>query len=222
MNQTRNDVINQLVEDLPTGNIRWVGTTQTIVWLILGTIMTVVLTIMAGPLRPGVGEQLVSEPRFLLETILGVVAITSAGVVAIKTAVPAGNHAKLVVFTVIAMILWLSNYVIGLYFPTMELGMLGKRAHCLWETILFALPTMAMGFWIVKRGYVLNWPLAGFAIGLVAGFIPGYLMQLACMYDARHILTAHIAPVFVVGILGALVGVSIQYWSNRPRRVDTI
>lgn len=207
-------MIDRLVSGLPSAQ-RWAGDRQAVPWLILSAVLVTVLTVLEAPLRPGVGEQLLETPRFLLEMILGVLAIICLATMAIRLAVPAADARRPGVLASIVTTLWLASYVIGLYVPTMELGMLGKREHCVWETLLYALPTMATGFWLVSRGYVLNWIAAGFAIGLVSGFIPGHLMQVACMYDARHILQSHIGPALLVGILGALVGLIVQYWPRK-------
>jgi len=215
MNRTRQTLIDRLASDLPSGRRPWAGFNWTVLWLASSAMLVMLLTLLVGPLRPGVGEQLLTEPRFLIETLLGAAAIIAIGTMALRAAVPAGATAGLAGFAIALTILWLSNYVIGLYFPTMELGMLGKRDYCIWEVLLYALPTLALGFWIANKGYVLNWTRTGFAIGLVAGFIPGHLMQLACIYDAHHILSAHLAPVLPVSILGGAAGYLVE---RLPRR----
>jgi hypothetical protein len=214
MNRTRRGVIDQLVEELGSGRKRWAGTRLALLWLISSTVLVTLITLAAGPFRPGAGEELLSVPRFLMEMVLGVVAIVSIGAVAIKSAVPAGSDTRLSRFAIVVTALWLLNYVVGLRFPTMELGTLGKRPYCVWETLLYALPTMAIGFTVVRKGYVLNWTVTGLTIGLVAGFIPGYLMEMACMYDAQHILIYHISPAFLTGALGALTGRVAERWPH--------
>ena len=215
MNRTRDELIDRLAADLPSGQPRWHIKSQAALWLLFSTLVVILLLMMMGPLRPGVVDQLLTVPRFLLETLLGATAITLLALLAVKTAVPAASTLKLVGFTVLITLLWLSNYVIGLYLPTMELGMLGKRDYCLWETLVYALPTMVLGFWLVNKAYVVNWPVTGLIIGAVAGLIPGYLMQLACMYDAEHILIAHIGPVLPVMLLGVLAGFVFQHQANK-------
>lgn len=212
MREARNEVIDTLVADLRSAPRPWAGNWQVLAWLLVSTTIVLGLMLLTGSLRPGAGEQLLNVPRFLLETILGVIAIIAVGRIAMRMAVPAGISASLTGFALVAMILWLSNYAIGLYSPTMELGMIGKREHCFWETLLYALPTIATGVWLIQRGYVINWTLAGLATGLVAGFIPAQLMQVACMYDAQHILLTHITPAFLIALLSALAGFAIQRW----------
>jgi hypothetical protein len=214
MKEARNEVIEELVADMRSAPRQWAGDRQVFPWLVLSTIIVLGLMLLTDPLRPGAGEQLLNFPRFLLETILGVIAIIAVGTIAIRMAVPAGISTSLTGFAFVVVILWLSNYAIGLYFPTMELGMMGKREHCFWETLLYALPTIATGFWLIQRGYVVNWALAGFATGLVAGFIPAHLMQVACMYDAQHILLTHISPAFLIALPSALAGFAIQRWAQ--------
>ncbi len=215
MTGKRDSFINQLVEDLSSERRSLPGFASILLWLLLSTVLVTILLLLVSPLRPGVGEQLLTVPRFLMETLLGVAMIIAVGAVTLKTAVPAGHTPGLVGLALALTMLWLSSFVVGLYFPTMELGMSGKREHCIWETLIYGIPTMVAGFWLVKRGYVLNWPLAGLMVGLVGGLIPGQLMQLACMYEAHHILMTHIAPAFLVAVLGVFAGFIIQYWPQR-------
>jgi len=214
MKRTRDELINSLTADVVSQHRNWSVSRQTLGWLLLGMLLVWVLTLALGPLRPGVLEQLTQYPRFLLETLLGVAVVVLFGIAAMKTAVPAGQSCRWLMAAALIGLLWLANYFIGLVYPTMELGMLGKRVHCIWESVFYALPVMAMGFCFVGKGYVLNWPLAGGSIGLVSGLIPGQVMQMACMYEAEHSLVAHFAPAIPLMLLGWAAGVFIQYRST--------
>jgi hypothetical protein len=84
--------------------------------------------------------------------------------------------------------------------------MLGKREGCNLEVLLFSIPTLLIGAIALRRGYVLRPWAAGATLGVAAGAVPALVMQFACMYEPRHILLFHLAPVVLVGVLGIAIG----------------
>jgi hypothetical protein len=85
-------------------------------------------------------------------------------------------------------------------------SMLGKREGCVFEVVLFALPTLALAFWLVRRAAPLERGWTGLVAGLAAGVLSALAMQLACMDAPLHSLGLHLAPVLVAGGLGGLLG----------------
>lgn len=198
MNQTRDNYISQLVADLPQGSKpihinRWLS-----VWLLCSWLFVLFAMLIVGSFRPQVLQQLSEHPRFLLETVVGLVAVVAMSVVALRSAIPAGLVKPLVWFSAGTFLLWFANYVFALYVPTMESSMSGKRVHCAWETLLYGLPPLFLGLWLINRGYVLNRWSSGLSIGIAAGFIPAWFMQLGCMYDAKHTLLLHMGPALLL------------------------
>lgn len=189
-----------------------------IVWILLGAIFVVAVTHLAGPARPGAFAQLGTEPRFLLETMLGVVAILWFSLIAFRSAIPAALGRRFAIAGVVLMALWLAQYVIGFVSPALEPSRLGKRDHCYLETMIYSLPVILAGFYLVRRLYPLSPRRTAMSIGLASGMLPALYMQLACMYEPTHILAFHIAP----GLL--MVGVSAgiaAYWHLRRQGTDT-
>jgi hypothetical protein len=177
-------------------------------WVLLSALFVIVATYLAGPLRPGVFDQLASNPRFLLETLLGVAAITWVGVAAFRAAIPAALTKVFMLTGLILMGLWLAQYVIGLFNPALEPSTLGVRAACYFETMAYALPPTIVAILLARRLYPLQWLKAASVFGLTAGMIPALYMQLACMYEPTHILAFHILPglaMVFVGIVGAVI-----------------
>ena len=72
----REDLISTLSSDLQSvrrvTNIDVMGLT----WLVLSAVYVIAATHWFGPIRPNAFSQLVAEPRFLVETVCGVAAIT--------------------------------------------------------------------------------------------------------------------------------------------------
>ncbi len=174
-------------------------------WFLLSAIYVVAVTHLFGPIRPGAFSQLGTEPRFLLETMLGVAAILWTSLLAFRSAVPAALSKQFAVIGMVLMALWLAQYVIGFVSPALEPSRLGKRNYCYFETLVYALPVILTGLYFVRRLYPLRPVRTAMSIGLVAGMLPALYMQLACMYEPLHILSYHILP----GLLMVGVGAGI-------------
>jgi hypothetical protein len=187
-----------------------------IAWFLLSAIFVVAITHLFGPIRPGAFSQLGTEPRFLLETMLGVAAILWTSLLAFRSAVPAALSKQFAATGMVLMALWLAQYVIGFVSPALEPSMLGKRDHCFSETLVYSLPVILTGLFLIRRLYPLRPLRTAMSIGLAAGMLPALYMQLACMYEPSHILGYHILPGLLM--VGAAAGIA-AIW--RPRRLDS-
>lgn len=198
-------LISKLSSDLepvsPPPNINRLGTT----WFLLSAIYVVAVTHLFGPIRPGAFSQLGTEPRFLLETMLGVAAILWTSLLAFRSAVPAALTRHFAAGGMVLMTLWLVQYVIGLVSPALEPSVLGKRNYCYYETLVYSLPVILTGLVLVRRLYPLSPVRTAMSVGLVAGMLPALYMQLACMYEPSHILTFHILPGLLMVGAGAAI-----------------
>ncbi len=179
-----------------------------VAWFLLSAIYVIVVTHLFGEIRPGAIAQLSTEPRFLLETLLGVVAIFWFSLLAFRSAIPAALSKRFAIAGLVLMTLWLSQYVIGFVSPALEPSRLGKRGYCYIETMVYSLPVILTGLFLVRRLYPLGFVRTAMSVSLVAGMIPALYMQLACMYAPAHILALHILP----GLLMVGVGAGIATW----------
>ena len=177
-------------------------------WFALSAIYVVAVTQLIGPIRPGALTQLSTEPRFALETMLGVAAILWFSLLAFRSAIPAALSRQFAAAGLVLMALWLAQYVIGFVSPALEPSKLGKRHFCYIETMVYALPVILAGLFFVRRLYPLRPVRTAMSISLVAGMLPALYMQLACMYEPAHILAFHILP----GLLMVGVGAGIAAW----------
>ena len=177
------------------------------VWFLLSASYVVAMTHLFGPIRPGAFSQLVSEPRFLLESLLGVLAITWISLVAFRAAVPAALTRHFAAAGLILMSLWLAQYVFGLVNPALEPSILGKRNHCYFETMVYAFPPILLALFLIRRLYPLHFIRTSMSVGLAAGMLPALYMQLACMYEPSHILTLHVLPGLAMVLMGAAIAV---------------
>lgn len=179
--------------------------TLAMAWLLLSTGYVVVMTHLLGPIRPGVFSQLATEPRFLLESLLGVAAIIWTSLLAFRAAVPAALTRQFAAVGLVLMALWLAQYVVGLVNPALEPSILGKRDHCYFETMVYAFPPILVALFFIRRLYPLRFIRTAMSISLAAGMLPALYMQLACMYEPLHILAFHILPGLVMVLIGAAI-----------------
>ena len=203
---SRGDLIDSLSADLkpvqPVANINML----TAVWLILGVAYVMASALVLGPIRPGVFEQLLGNPRFLLETLYGAGVFTLVAMVAFNSAIPAAVSPALKRLATAAVIVWVLNFLYALVNPALEPSMLGKRPHCYLETLVYALPPMLFAIYRQQKLYSLKPRDSAMWAGLAAGLIPAWYMQVACMYLPKHVLLFHILPGF------AMAGVGILMW----------
>jgi hypothetical protein len=183
----------------PVPNVNRLG----LAWLVSSAVFVAMISQLVDPVRPGVLTQLATEPRFLLETALGVAAITWTGLLAFRSAVPGELTRRFALAGLALMALWLVQYVLGLVYPAMQPSALGKRNFCYLETMIYAAPLILAAVFLARRLYPLNYVRTVMALALTAGMIPALFMQIACMYDPAHILQFHILPGLSMVLAGA-------------------
>lgn len=183
----------------PAPNVNALG----LAWCLLSAGFVVVLTHLAGPIRPGALSQLISEPRFLMESLVGATAILWVSMTAFRTAIPAALTKAFAAVGAVLMSLWLAQYLFGLIDPALEPSTLGKRDHCYLETMAYSLPPILVALLLIRRLYPLNFVRTSMRVGLAAGMLPALYMQLACMYEPLHILSLHVLPGLAMVVVGA-------------------
>ena len=188
-------------------------------WLLLSAGFVIAVTQLLGPLRPGAFLQLASEPRFLLETLLGLLAIAWTGLAAFRAAIPAALPRKFAVIGLVLMAIWLAQYLFGLVSPALETSTLGKRDRCFLETMIYAVPPILAALFLMRRLYPLNYVRASMSVGLAAGMLPALYMQLACMYDPGHALLFHYLPgvAAAAAFTAVVAGVQALKWRKDYR-----
>lgn len=188
------------------------------IWFLASATFVVVMTHLVGPIRPGAFTQLASEPRFLLESLMGLVAIFWISLAAFRASVPAVLTRQFAVVGLVLMALWLVQYVVGLASPALQPSMLGKRDYCYLETMLYAVPPILGALFLFRRLYPVRFVPTAMSLGLAAGMMPALYMQLACMYEPAHILSFHILPGLAMVLVGAAIAVLWPLRGSAPTR----
>ncbi|MHC4165261.1 MAG: NrsF family protein [Planctomycetota bacterium] len=178
-----------------------------LLWWIGAWVFVVAATVVVQPLRPGFAGQLLASPRFAGETLLGIAAGAFAIGVAFAVGIPGwGSPRRRIALALGLLALWASTYLYGLVDPALEPAMLGKRALCFAEVLIYGLPILIVGLLLLRRLAPLEVWSAGLVSGAAAGAVPALLMQVACMYIPAHILTHHVAPALALALVGSLAG----------------
>lgn len=201
----REDLINSLCTDLKPVKSTMSADWLALIWLSLSAVYVVLVTAYYGPIRSDAIHQLLTVPRFLFETALGLVAIAMVAVCAFRAAIPGRLKRRFAVLSFGLLAVWLLQYVIGLWYPALPPSTLGAREDCWLQTIRFAVGPMLAGFLLTRRLYPLNPWYTTFGFSLVAGLLPALYMQLACMYMEPHILEFHILPGLAVALAGSFL-----------------
>jgi hypothetical protein len=194
----RNELIQSLATNLPPVKPVISAERLTALWLVLSALLVVSLIHLFGPIRANAWHQLATEPRFLTETLFGVLAIAIVGLAGFRAAVPGALSRRFFTLSCLLLAIWLAFYVIGLVSPALAPSMLGKRPHCVWETLVYGLPPVAVAFALMRKRYPLHPVRAALSFGLAAGMMPALYMQIACMYAPAHMLQFHVAPGLLV------------------------
>lgn len=203
----REDLINALSKNLQPISTRNGIVVPALLWFIVSWIYVVALSLYLGPLRTGAIESLIRSPQFAIESLAGLISGASFCLIAFQEAIPGRRQQWLVWLAFISALLWISCYLVGLSFPAIEPSWTGKRAHCVLEAYLYSGPPLLIGYRLIYQRYPLNSIRAGMFLGISAGMLPALFMQISCMYDPQHILTHHIAPISIIVISGALLGI---------------
>lgn len=86
-------------------------------------------------------------------------------------------------------------------------GFLGPGMTCMMRGLMFAAPS-AIAFWlIVRRGFIVSWPLLGATTGLLAGLVGATSLHLQCqMLEASHLAVWHVGLPVVCALAGFFFG----------------
>ncbi|MEM9176524.1 MAG: NrsF family protein, partial [Myxococcota bacterium] len=198
--------IESLVGDLRPvrrpGDVR----SRTALWVAASGVGVALLVRAVGPLRPGVVDQLLATPRLALEAGLGVAALCALAYAAFLLGIP-GRPRRAGVATALGLaVLWVAAIVSGFVWPVLEPSMVGKREDCWVDVLWMSIPSLLGALFLLRSLAPFDRAATGTLAGLAAGLLPGFAMQWACMYDPHHAMTHHLAPILVMGIVGAVLG----------------
>ncbi len=206
MNDTRDKLIAALAADAQP--VQRPGRTggMALAWLAAAACMALAGLLLNAPATVFRGPLLLTSAQFLLESVLGATAILTLGLAAFRSGIPTPPSQRAIWLPLLPLMLWIALHVIELWHPTFEASMVGKRTNCWLEVLAVGLPGLVLGCYAMRRLWPLRGRRTGAWLGLASGAIPALAMQFICIHEPQHILTFHLAPIAVLGIVGALVG----------------
>ena len=208
MSKSRQQLIAELSGDLRHSPRAGRTADMAAYWLMFNFIIAALLIYLTGPFRAGSLEQMLVHPQFLFESVTGLAAIIMLAMTAVRSGIPS-NSTRLKRFlpALLLISIWLGFYVVGIWTPALEPSREGARqSHCYLETVFYGLPSLILGLYIIRRLWPLNGAWTGLMVGLAAGATPALLMQFACMYMPVHIITSHLLPGLLLGVVGLFAG----------------
>lgn len=185
---------------------------QALAWLLVSGLFVWGMTELVAPLRSDAVQQLLSVPRFALETLTAVAAIVCLSVAAFRSAIPGSSYQAWLKTGWVLAALWVVQYLLGLWSPAIAPSLNGERAECWLEVLLYSVPPVLAALYLTRKMYTLTPTATSLSYCLAAGMIPAALMQLACMYEVPHILQYHILPGLLVGSTGFVLA---QFYRSR-------
>ena len=177
-------------------------------WLLVAGIYVAITTMLLGPIRTGVTEQLL-VPRFALEMIMGLIAVGCAITYAVQLSIPGAAKRLTGILASLSVTAWLALVMSSFIHPTLEPSMLGKRPHCASEAFLYSIPPLLGVVFAIIRRYPLARHTAFAWAAIASGLLPAVTMQIACMYDPSHALAFHAGP--ALGLVAGTLGTSFLY-----------
>ena len=208
MSNDREQLISNLTGELTAAGRAGRTADLIVYWLLFNFIVAALLIYATGPFRTGSLRQAYNHPQFLVESLAGLLAIAVLGASAFRSGIPAAA-ARLKRYwpALLLLAVWLGFYVVGIWFPALQPSTSGGRAWpCYLETFLCGLPSLMLGLYSVGRLWPLNGAWSGLMVGLAAGATPALIMQFACMYAPVHIITHHLLPGLLLGVVGLIAG----------------
>jgi len=207
MNNTAEKLIDDLVIDLKPVKRLLKPSTRASLWLVFCILVSIFLVSITGTYRDGFQADLISSPRFLIETISGFLSGIVAAYYAFELVVPNqrwSKHKKLLSILPFLIFILLSLY--SIFNPALPPSWSGWRQGCERDILLYGSIPMLLFFILANKAAPTEKEWTGILIGISAMAPSAALMQLACMYNPWHFLGFHVAPVILIALIGARLG----------------
>lgn len=202
MNNREQSLIEDLVNQLEP-NRSWSSFYRALGWFTFLCVFNILAFLAYQNFRPGFSSQLLTHPRFLVE-IISASALTLLILYGILSDIVPGKSLSPVIKGVGVFLLLTLVYSLYLSFynPTPEVSIVGARAFCLEEVVMYGLLGLFSCFYFVRKSDYPFTRRSYLLIGMGTTLIPAVLMQLACMYSPKHALLIHYGPILVGLIFG--------------------
>jgi hypothetical protein len=200
------DLIDALVADLEPVRPAIPWRQAMVAWWVISWVVVGAAILASGPVRDGLIGGLIGSPRFALELAFGFAAGLAAIWTGLESGVPgAPSGPRSWAPPLLLFCAWTLAIGYGLIHPNNAATMDGKRVHCFIETLLLSLPPLSVALYLLRGRILFARAGAGLLVGAAAAAIPALWMQVTCMIEPLHVLKFHLSPVFIIGLVGAIL-----------------
>ena len=206
------ELIGQLSTDLePTPKLPPLGMVVGL-WLLASTVYVLGLAALLGPFREGFLGDLSADPFWAVEVIAGYTAVGLMAWAALSSTMPGQSQSLVLRIGALCGLAWLIGVVVD-WLPvddhrhglTAADPMLGKRPHCIWETLVLTALPLAVAIRMQRKRYSVDKTKSVLLAGGGSAVLSAWTMQMACMHEASHSLAFHLAPALGVAVVAAAV-----------------
>jgi hypothetical protein len=203
----REALIRELADDLAPAPRLASARGAGLAWLAASLLFVALATLATGPLRPGALGQLVAEPGFGLDVLLGLAAGAAAILGLMRLRIPGLASGPRGAAPALGLLLaWCGLLLLAWLDGSTPASALGARPGCWLQVVLFSLAPLAAALFLARRAAPLERAWTGLLAGLAAGALGALAMELACMHHPLHALSAHLSPILLVAAAGAVAG----------------
>jgi hypothetical protein len=152
------------------------------------------------------GIQLMGAARIALIFPVLLILIGLAATVCVAEMIPGSRHLIAPRWLLAGACLALTAVFALLFTDYTADNFVSQGMACLKAGLLHAIPTAAVSWWILRRGFAVDSLAAGVAVGTLAGLAGVGMLELHCPnFEAPHILLWHTTVLALSGAGGALV-----------------
>ncbi|MFK7822519.1 MAG: NrsF family protein [Oligoflexales bacterium] len=180
---------------------------RALAWSLLSHFFVIILAILIAPFRNGFVSQLVSEPQFMIEFLIGMSIGPAASLTAFYLAIPSegGLKRSRIIVALMPILLQVLFMIISFFQPALTPSEEGHRPFCYLETGAYGIVPFVVMWFQIKKGYPWHRGWLGLYLAL-ASFMPAAnIMYIACMYDPIHNLLFHFLPAMILTSIAMLI-----------------
>lgn len=176
-------------------------------WTFLAFAIILGVSSLIGSFRPNLYQQFLAHPKFGVEVVLGLAIVFFASWSVLALSTPGDRTKKIILFLLFIGALFIGSIGFSYYKPSADTSMIGKRAFCFLEGVIYGLLLSVSLIFLASRRAPYNRITIGLFSAISSVALTTTLMHLACMYVPTHIVSHHIAPILIVAPISVLASI---------------
>lgn len=202
------DFIKELSQDLKSVKPLLSPERRTILWLFLSFLIITGLMFIIKPLNSIILNKF-THPTFVVEFSLIFGSIVSMSYASFLSVVPGAIAKKNLKYFFAPVITLFTYYLIKYIAHMTSAHEVAHRPTCLTEVLVYAVIPSLHILWLVKKGFFVDRRPTLFYATTSAALVPALLMHLGCMHGTVHVMMFHLAPAFIISIIGYFISMKV-------------